>query len=55
MNVVAAREDLQDPEMLEEMELVADLVLAAAAVPVRRLTLDEIDAALGLQPSTDPS
>jgi hypothetical protein len=48
MSGANAREDLRDVEMLEEMELVGNLVVAASAAPARRLTLDEIDHALGL-------
>jgi hypothetical protein len=50
MSGAGAREDLHDMEMLEEIELVGNLVLAASAAPTRRLTPDEIDEALGLPP-----
>ena len=48
MVAVGIQESLQDEDMLAEIELVSELVLAAAASPTRRLTLEEVDRALGL-------
>lgn len=42
--------DLQDAELQEEIELVADLVVAASASP-RPLSVVEIDRILGLRPT----
>ena len=39
---------IRDSAMLEEIELVTELVLAASASPARRLTVEEVDRALGL-------
>ncbi len=48
MNPDGADLHVPDEIMLEEIELVADLVVAASSFPTRRLTLEEIDRALGL-------
>jgi hypothetical protein len=39
---------VHDDVLMEEIELVADLVVAASSHPSRHLTLEEIDRALGL-------
>jgi hypothetical protein len=39
---------IQDEVLMEEIELVADLVVAASGDPHRHLSLEEIDRALGL-------
>ena len=48
MGGAGPHESLQDDAMLEEIELVTELVLAASASPARRLTVEEVDRALGL-------
>lgn len=48
MTAPGRTEGLLDETLLEEIELVSELVLAASAEPTRRLTTEEIDRALGL-------
>jgi hypothetical protein len=48
MSGSSAQGEIHDMAKLEEMELVDNLEMAAAAAPQRRLTAEEIDQALGL-------
>lgn len=48
MGGAGTHEGLHDEHMLEEIELVSELVMAASAAPARRLTSEEVDRALGL-------
>lgn len=45
----AVHADLLDVALMDEIELVSDLVVAASSSP-RHLTTEEIDALLGLRP-----